>query len=425
MNAPWTGRSGYSPREPFHAYVGDDASADIVRAAAVDLGWAPESVKTGGLRNAIQSLSVSASPNILLVDISACADPLDDINGLAEVCEPGTVVIATGLINDVRLFRGLMASGIQDYLLKPLNPEQLRDALAQAQASFNAPRIPDTATERPHMSVAVIGVRGGTGASTIATSLAWLFGDTAGRSTALLDLDIHFGTGALALDLEPGRGLTDAIENPARIDGLFIERAVVRANEKLAILSAEAPLSQALLHDGTAFVHLQDETRQGFECTVLDLPRSTLVQHPRLLHEVNAVVLVTELTLACARDAIRLLSWIGTTAPQARICIVANRVPSSGPQEISRKDFESSIERRIDHLIPLDAKSATQAAQFGKSLAETAKNTKTGNALTALSEQMLASVDGEFASVRKRPSLMGRLGNFTARASRKPLKQPA
>src|SRR3546814_20570616 len=82
--------------------------------------------------------------------------------------------------------------------------------------------------ERPHVVAAVIGVRGGVGASTIASSVAWLMGDTVGRTTALLDLDVHFGTGALSLDLEPGRGLTDAIENPSRIDGLFIERAMVQ-----------------------------------------------------------------------------------------------------------------------------------------------------------------------------------------------------
>jgi pilus assembly protein CpaE len=65
----------------------------------------------------------------------------------------------------------------------------------------------------------VIGTRGGVGASTIATSLAWLFSADDKMPTALLDLDVHFGTGALALDLEPGRGLTDAIENPAASTG--------------------------------------------------------------------------------------------------------------------------------------------------------------------------------------------------------------
>ena len=145
-----------------------------------------------------------ASPNILLVDLSESGDPLSDINSLAEVCEPGTVVIAMGQVNDVRLYRDLIVSGLQDYLLKPFSPEQLRDVLSQAQAVLNAPKAEDGTSEKPHVSTAVIGTRGGVGASTIATSLAWLMSNEKERLTALLDLDIHFGTGALALDVEPG-----------------------------------------------------------------------------------------------------------------------------------------------------------------------------------------------------------------------------
>src|SRR3546814_12807229 len=109
--------------------------------------------------------------------------------------------------------------------------------------------------------LAVIGARGGVGASTIATSLAWLLSERGKRATALLDLDVHFGTGALALDLEPGRGLTDAIENPSRIDGLFIARAMVKASEKLAVLSAEAPKSSPVITHGSAFYQSQEELR--------------------------------------------------------------------------------------------------------------------------------------------------------------------
>src|SRR3546814_12869987 len=98
----------------------------------------------------------------------------------------------------------------------------------------------------------MVGARGGFGASTIAPTLAWLLSERGKRATALLDLDVHFGTGALALDLEPGRGLTDAIENPSRIDGLFIERAMVKAREKLAVLSAEAPMSSPVITAGSA-----------------------------------------------------------------------------------------------------------------------------------------------------------------------------
>jgi len=411
MNAPWKpGASGQ--RDPFHAFVCDDHSFDLLRVVAAEMGWAPEKVNKGGMRNAVQSLSITASPQILFIDMSESGDPLNDINSLAEVCEPGTVVIAAGQVNDVRLYRDLLASGIQDYLLKPFGADQLRDALAQAQAVFFAPR--DAGPERPHMTTAVIGTRGGVGASSLATSLAWLLSDKKKRPTALLDLDVHFGTNALAMDLEPGRGLTDAIENPSRIDGLFIERAMVRASDTLAILSAEAPISQPLLTDGGAFYQLLEEFRAAFECSVIDLPRAMLIQHPHLMSDVNVTVVVTELTLAAARDSIRILSWLKTNAPQSRVLVVANRVHPGSP-EISRKDFEQSIERKVDILIPFDIKVASQAAKLGKTLAETAKGSKVGAACTMLLDSVLgAAEEGEAAEngalpAKKGNSLLGKI----------------
>jgi pilus assembly protein CpaE len=391
MNAPW--KPGTGTRAPFLAFTCDDPSADAIRPIASEMGWPAENVYKGGLRNAVQTLSVSSSPHILFVDLAESGDPLTDINGLAEVCEPGTIVIAAGQVNDVRLYRDLLASGIQDYLLKPFNPDMLRDAFAQAQAILAAPKLSDIGTDRPHCATAVIGVRGGAGASTVATSLAWLMGEKEGRSTALLDLDVHFGSAALSLDLEPGRGLTDAIENPSRIDGLFIERAMVRANDKLAVLSAEAPISAPIVTDGAAYYQLQEEMRAAFECTVVDLPRAMLVQHPHLLADINAAVLVTELTLAAARDTIRLLSWLRSNAPQVEVTVLANKAHPGATPEIARKDFEGSIERKIELIMPFDQKLAAQAAKLGKPIAEVGKGSKTVAPLIGLAAQLVATGD--------------------------------
>jgi pilus assembly protein CpaE len=393
MNAPFQARAGL--RDPFTAFVSDDATADMLRPVAVEHGWSPEKVNKGGLRNAVQSLSVSASPNILFVDLSESADPLNDINALAEVCEPGTIVIASGGVNDVRLYRDLVNSGIHDYLLKPFTVDQLRDTFAHAQAILSGPRG-EAQADKPHVMTAVIGVRGGVGASTIATSLAWLLGEKAHRSTALLDLDVHFGTGALALDLEPGRGLTDAIENPSRIDGLFIERAMVRANERLSVLSAEAPINQPLMTDGSAFFQLQEEMRNAFESTVLDLPRHMLIQYPHLVHDAHVAVVVTEMTLAATRDTIRILAWLKSNAPQTKVVVVANRTPSGGALEISKKDFEQSIERPVDIMFPSDPKLAAQAAKLGKPMAEVASG-KVAGPFTQLSNMVLSSASEEGA----------------------------
>lgn len=391
MNAPFNPQRA-AHREPFVAFVCDETTAEAIRPIAIEQGWNPDKVNKGGLRNAVQTLSVSASPNILFVDLSESGDPLNDINALAEVCEPGTVVIASGQVNDVRLYRDLVASGIQDYLLKPLNPDVMREAFVHAQAMLSAPKHVEAGSDRPHCAVAVIGTRGGVGASTLATSLAWLMSEKSDRSTALLDLDVHFGTGALTLDLEPGRGLTDAIENPSRIDGLFIERAMVKASDKLSVLSAEAPINSPVMTDGAAFFQLQEEIRSAFECTVVDLPRAMLVNYPHLISDVQVAVLVTELTLAAARDAIRIISWFKSNAPHTQLIIVANRVPT-GALEISRKDFEGSIERKIDYQIPLDTKTAVQAAKLGKPLAEAGKNVKGLAPLADIAARVIAITD--------------------------------
>lgn len=424
MNAPWKpGTIG--TRTPFIAFVCDDTSTETIRAITSEMGWSPDHVHKGGLRNAVQTLSVSASPQILFVDLSESGDPLNDINGLAEVCEPGTIVIAAGQVNDVRLYRDLVASGIQDYLLKPLGPDTLRDAFAHANAVLNAPKVNDSAAaDRPHCSLAVIGTRGGAGASTIATSLAWLLSEKHKRSTALLDLDVHFGTGALTLDLEPGRGLTDAIENPSRIDGLFIERAMVKASEKLSVLSAEAPIASPIVTDGAAYYQLQEEMRSAFECTVLDLPRMMLVQHPQLLADVNAAVIVTEMTLASARDTIRILSWMRTNAPQVQLTVLANRVHAAGTPEISRKDFEGSIERKIDVVVAFDQKLAAQAAKLGKPFVEAGKASKTVTPIVDMAQQLMVMSEDAVASPaakakRKGASLLGKFTDLKGLVAKK------
>ena len=341
--------SGMGERDSFAAFVSDEATMEVVRTTVSNLNMPHEKCNMGGLRNAVQTLSVSASPQILLVDLSECGDPLSDINALAEVCEPGTVVIA------VRL-------------------------------------VPATS----HVITAVVGTRGGVGASTIATSLAWLFSGEHKLPTALLDLDVHFGTGALTMDLEPGRGLSDAIENPSRIDGLFIERAMVRANDNLSVLSSEAPIHSPLMTDGSAFVQLEEEFRQAFDMTVVDLPRNMLINFPHVLADADVFVLATELSLAGARDAIRILSWVATNASHMRPIVVANRV-TSGTGEISKADFEASIERKIDFLMPMDVKTATQAAKVGQVFVEANRASKASAVLRDLARSIMSTNGDEKA----------------------------
>jgi pilus assembly protein CpaE len=422
MNAPWSSSqrgASNAAREPFMAFLCDEKTIDTMKATLPEFNWTTDKVFKGGMRNAIQTLSVSASPQILMIDLTESDDPLADINSLAEVCEPGTVVLTMGKINDVGFYRDLLSSGIHDYLLKPATTEQLRETFLSAQTALFSPKaVLEDETKPKHLAL-VVGVRGGVGVSMIATSVAQLLSKEGNLKTALLDLDIQFGIGALSFDLEPGRGLTDALESPNRIDSLLIERAMVRDHDNLAILSAEAPISAPLLTDPSAFVQLQHELRQSFDAVVVDIPRHLAVQNPGLFADASHIYLVTDMTLAATRDTIRMLSFLKSNAPGAEVIVVANKYMGSSDIEVTRKDFEVSIERSIQVIIPMDTKTAVTAAKQGRPFIEVAKNSKSSSALKELSQRIVISAPKAEVSTVGNSTLKAKLQAFTAKMSKK------
>lgn len=388
-------------REVFGAYVSDDETAKLIEPLTQEHGWLPERIHKGGIANAVRSLSVMRSPEFLIVDLSESEDPRADINALADVCEPGTVVLAIGATNDVKLYRDLLTSGIHDYLLKPVDPGALRDSVAVALAAMQEPETAEVREPAAKRSVAVIGVRGGVGASTVATGLGWIISQEMKTRVALLDLDVHFGTDALTFDLEPGRGLCDALENPNRVDSLFIERATLKANERLSVLGAEAPLSEPIQADPAALLHLRDALAENFDLLVIDMPRTSLGANAGVLNGLSDVVLVTDLSLAATRDTIRLLAFLKDYAAGTEVHLVASKVPPAASQEVSQKDFEASIERGIDIVIPLDTKAALNAAKTGKTIMQASPGSKA----VAMMRKLATRLAGGEGTAGKEPLL--------------------
>ncbi|MFC7048933.1 AAA family ATPase [Emcibacter nanhaiensis] len=381
----------------FGAFVCDDETTQALVPVLTERGWNPAGIKTGGIESAIRTLSTLPSPQFLVVDISKSADPMDDLTSLAEVVEPGTMVITLGNTNDITLYRELISYGIHDYLVKPVTADQLRDTISSAE---HAARIPEETTvaataEDTDKLVAVVGVRGGVGTSTVATSMAWILAHDKKRPTALLDMDIYFGTGALSFDLEPGRGLCDALENPSRVDGLFIERAMIKESDNLSILGSEAPLNDPTYTDPAALSHLLTELKNNFKYVVLDLPKNTVADYPLLLSEADEIILVSDLSLAATRDTIRFLAFCKTVAPEADVKVLLNKVAGPGQVEVEKKDFEASIERAVDWEIPLDSKLMIQVSKSGKPLPQAAKHSKPVKTLNLICDDLLGNSETE------------------------------
>ncbi len=78
--------------------------------------------------------------------------------------------------------------------------------------------------------VAVVGAKGGVGASTIAHNISWAIAEDIGLSSVVADLDLAFGTAGLDFNQDPPQGIADAVYSPDRIDTAFIDRLLSKVH---------------------------------------------------------------------------------------------------------------------------------------------------------------------------------------------------
>jgi pilus assembly protein CpaE len=367
----------------FTAFVNDNDTETAVMRAAGDIGIANPVIVKAGFAEAVRQLTDVRTPKLLIVDLSGVGDPLTEIVSLAEVCDEGTRVVTVGDANDVNLYRNLVALGIQDYLVKPVSSEGLATAFARAE---QAPAEPEMSESKLGHLVTVVGARGGVGASTVAINCAWTMAHEQGKRVALVDLDLFFGTCGLALDLEAGRGFREALENPSRIDGLFIERAMVRESDNLFVLSAEEPLDNPLALDPSSIEMLLENLRSDFQCVVMDLPRFGARTQFAALQPPATALVVSDPSLAGMRDTIRLTGLIKKSAASAEIKVVINRMGASKNGELGKADFERGAELKVDYVIPYDPKPFAASASSGKPVPKVGSGSKAVNAIRELSQ---------------------------------------
>ncbi|MDE3015507.1 MAG: AAA family ATPase [Pseudomonadota bacterium] len=341
------GQSAAKP--PFLAFVGEGADIATLKSFAGSRQWPDDCIHHGNIGTASQYLKSNPSPALLLIEIPSAEEAPPLLDQLANVCDPDTKVITVGRVNEYSFYCWLMDLGIFSYLLMPLSEAALESAY---QKSIAPPSSQAKQEKPPGGAIAVIGARGGVGASTVALSLAGIIADLSKKQVALVDVDPQEGSIALALDIEPSRGLREALEKPDRIDSLFIERVMTKPLKNLSVLSAEEALQDRInVHDNAADT-LMKELRGKFDVTVLDIPRRMNPFARAFLKQADQVVLVAELTLPSLRDALRLSDMMCETLKMKPPVIVASRVGCAPKQEMQPGDFEKGVNAKIMHRVP-------------------------------------------------------------------------
>jgi pilus assembly protein CpaE len=362
--------NGSLVNEQLAAFLSDPETRSVVQSVVTER-WPNAVLQDGGLSTALGALSQNPSPPILIVDVSGSEDPNAGARSLLALCDPATRVIAIGTVNDIDYYRRLTELGVSDYLVKPVDPETLVKSLEAGARSRPVLRaVEDEELERNVVSV--VGVRGGVGATTLAVNLAWIVGHEMQRNCAIVDLDLQFGTVGLQLDLEPSHGLREALENPDRIDALFIASAMANEGENLFVLSAEEPFDERVDYTSDACTKLINALPDDLKDVFLDVPSRSVVENPSIIQQSQKIVLVSDLSLVGMRDVARLSRLCADAAPDAALHIVLNRVGMAAKGEIPKAEFVKGAELPVSHIIPFDPKLAAMAGIAGKSFPEIA-----------------------------------------------------
>jgi pilus assembly protein CpaE len=375
------------------AFVGDNQTHDVVEAVARQFFDEPY-VRDGGSQQALDYLSEAPTPTVLIVDIGESSAPLTAMLSLTAAFSEQTRLIGIGTINDINLYREMVGAGITDYLIKPVTEKAMAAALCRTEEVSATAATMESADEKVN-KIAVIGSRGGVGASTVAVNLAYLISQERGHKTALIDLDLEFGTVALSLDLEPTRGLREALESPNRIDSLFIESATAKLTEKLSVMATEETLAQQIEYNADAIDILFDTVGRANTCIVADVPRAAFTVRQRVFEECSKIVVVTDLTLSGLRDTMRLMTGIEETAPSKPTFVVVNRTGGKF-QAMTTKDFQKALGHKVNFTIPDDPKTLNLAANNGKPVVQMHANNQVSKAIRKVAEG-LAEMAGENA----------------------------
>jgi pilus assembly protein CpaE len=297
----------------------------------------------------------AANPGLLLLDVDvddgADMDVLGRLSSHAR--DAGIPVVATAGDLGPAGIRRLLRRGVSDFIAQPIDRAEVLDALQIADQG--APRQYVAGPPRGRIFT-FSRATGGAGATTLAVNLAYALARPH-RGTqpkvCLIDLDLHFGTVALQLDLRPGVSLLDIARAPERLGPALFTASLVEHRSGLRVLTAPGALMWRESLRPATVETLLELARGEFDYVILDLPVALTPWTETVLRHSDLVYLVTQLNVPAVHQLRRLLDAIEEFGLQDLAAqLVLNRVQGSlWGTGVRRRQAEKALGRKFDYHI--------------------------------------------------------------------------
>jgi len=372
------------PRISIQTFCETAETAAAMQAAGEDRRMAKAHLKIqmGGITAAIEAYRASATPNVVMIETEGRGDALlTGLDSLAEVCDAGTRVVVIGRLNDIVLYREMVRRGVSDYLIAPVEPLDLIRAVSGLFHAADAKPVGRT--------LAVVGAKGGVGASTVAHNVAWAIARDVGLDAVVADLDLPFGTAGLDFNQDPPQGIADAVMSPDRIDTAFVDRLLSKCTDHLSLLAAPATLDKVYDFGVEAFDSIYDVLRSTVPCIVLDVPHVWTGWAKRTLIAADDILIVAAPDLANLRNIKNLVDLLRAARPndnRPQYCL--NQVGVPKRPEIKPADFAKALELEPMAAIPFEPQVFGTAANNGQMIAEVSSGHRTAEIFRQLAQTL-------------------------------------
>lgn len=398
-----------APRVSIQAFCESVETAAAIQAAGEDrrLAKAHLKIQMGGMEAAREAYRSAPTPNVIVLEFeSRPADILAGLDALAEFCDAGTRVLVIGRHNDVILYRELVRRGVSDYHIAPVST---LDVVRMICGLFSAPDAKPVGR-----ILAVVGAKGGVGASTVSHNIAWAIARDLNLDSVVTDLDLAFGTAGLDFNQDPPQGIADAVFSPERIDTAFVDRLLSKCSDNLSLLAAPATLDRVYDFGDEAFDSILDSLRATVPSIVLDLPHQWSGWAKRTLLAADDILIVAAPDLANLRNAKSMMDVLKAgRANDHRPFYLLNQVGVPKRPEIKSSDFAKALDDEPIAIIPFDPQLFGTAANNGQMIAEVSAK----HPITAIFSQLGQLLTGRAEVKKQKTGILSPLFNKLRKSS--------
>jgi pilus assembly protein CpaE len=372
-----------------HKDTGDQIADALSRVKGINL-----SIRLTEAGRSLGKIGEDEMPDVIILEINGQAG--QDVEDVEEILGRGDdqiKIFATYRQGDNNILRRLFRAGVKNIYPQPLETQDLVLDLVEVMAEKRNRAM--AAQSRKGSVTAFINAKGGSGATTIATNVAYTLAAKHKAKVALVDLDVQFGCAAMSLDLKFGADVSNAILQPDRIDPIFIKALMTKHESGLHVLASPGNLGDINGIKPGATTALLQGIIDLYDIVIIDLPRLFVPWTIEALQLANPVMLVSHNNLVTIRDTKLILEQLPVLGvPAERIEVINNRAKAK-VASVDINEMKKTLKIERIHRISNDYSTALKAQDRGVPLAEISRRSPLTKDIEHLADYLYAVREGQ------------------------------